>query len=105
MFGHILIYLYEDKRKVLPTIHQSDPEQILESELALHSVTLSGLDKDSSPIDLKNNLISLFQYTSLPQPLEDKEGIVDEDVSNGIIHIQILANYQEVLNIYKKLEL
>lgn len=47
MLGHILIYFYEEKKKVLPNLFNDDTH-MTEAEIAMHSLMITGINRELS---------------------------------------------------------
>jgi len=49
MLGHLLIYFFEDKMRVLPSLGSKNNAILTNSEIAQHSLMIRGINKHLSP--------------------------------------------------------
>ena len=114
MLGHILIYFFEEKKKVLPSLYNKDSVILTDTQVSQHTVLIQGISKTYSPKDVQAQLARIFKCDSLADRAnandainsnENMDGLViHSDLASRVIHIQVTGDYYEMLNILTKLE-
>lgn len=71
MLGHILIYFFEEKIKVIPSLSKNDSIILTDSEISLQSVIITGIRKELSAVYVQRNMEKLFMCKEFVDRLGD----------------------------------
>jgi hypothetical protein len=79
MFGHILLYFFEEKRKQLSVEFKEDASDITDAEISSHSVLLRGINR-SLPLNWVKEVLTILFIKSNTDKKSDQIDILTQEL-------------------------
>lgn len=97
MLGHTLIYFYEEKKKVLPSSFNDD-SQMTEAEIAMHSLMITGINRELSTGWVFHSLDKFTSFNS------EEMTLMEPLTGDPPITKRVIGDFKKMLSLLQQLE-